>query len=44
MNLFTDDGARHITNGSAAGTYLGATVPVEADGKNNSIFVIRACG
>jgi uncharacterized repeat protein (TIGR01451 family) len=39
MNLFNDDGARHITDGSATGTYLGATVPVEADGINNSIYV-----
>lgn len=41
MNLFNDDGARHITDSSDAGTYLGSTVPVEADGINKSIYVIE---
>ena len=35
MNLFADDGARHLTDSSMNGTFLGVSVPVEADGINN---------
>ena len=42
MNLFANGGASHVTNSTAAGTYLGTTVPVESDGINAATYTTQA--